>query len=208
LFRQLSEEQTASFRNRVVGYFGLASLASAFRSLHGVAPQTTGKSRPLSASLVYMMHPKDLIDSVIRGIGFNVILGVTPDELGNREELTRTLVRQMRDRINTGAELGMMQMAAFAARRPQMTRRRLESLVKNQLSLVYGFFVSPAGLRRLCDVPIERAYHVTSVSAPPGFAVVANECCGRLSLAITHSAESVPRPVVEAYADAFVKDLL
>ncbi len=210
--RTLDEARTRAFAERVRRACGFPNLsmgflASAFRALHVVTGSPTGRKLQLATGVGYSLRPASRDRALFRTFGSEMILKASLDELADKDELTRVLVRRMRDQIRRGFDLGSLQLAGIASRHLELVRRGFKRRMRD-LSFSYGYFKAPdesgAGL---CGVPIARAYHLIMPWAPPGLTVSANACHGRLHISVTSAVQAIPAPLAETFADTLLADL-
>ena len=212
--RLLDEGQTDFFLERVRRLGGLPSpsmalLASAFRAVNQLAGPGSAENARLKVTVGTNLRSRRGTAPVFCNLASVLELSVAPNEVEDRDALCRLLTKQLRERIQRGYDLGHLQVAAwFAGFRRLVRRRSLRRLTKDH-SLIYGYVNWPEdAVNHFCGAPITRVHQPVGVWSPPGLALSANRCAGRLSLTATYTPESVPESRVQRFLDGVVQDML
>jgi hypothetical protein len=211
--RALDEEGSETFARRVRDACGfpnpsMALLASSFRALHRTSGSPQGRRHRIAAGVGYSLRPAAPGGALFRTFGSEMILSAELDELADRDDLTRLLVKRAREQIRRGFDLGSLHLARVGGRHLPQVRRGFKRRMKD-MSFSYGYFkpVDESG-RGLCGVDVERGYHLIMPWSPPGLTVSGNLCRGRLHVTVTSGVETVPAPVATDFLDALVADLV
>jgi hypothetical protein len=191
-------------------------LAAAFRAIQALGPQDRNAGRNYIAGIG--------LDLSLRGGGplgaglptpplMQNLLSVVPvtaapAELADRDTLIRALSRQMRDRLESKIDLGVLRLAHTFQRRPRHIHWVLAHMLRWCYSLWYAYFGSldSAG-RELCGTAIEQVQYVGPTWSPMGIALLANQSRGRLHLQLTYDPDLVPEPLAAQWLEHVVTDL-
>ena len=116
---------------------------------------------------------------------------------------------RLRARLKRGCDLGILQLICSHSRWMWLLRRQTHNLFLKRQSLNYGYFATQlpeAG--HFCGMPIERAFHLATSSAPPGLSLLATQAQDRLILGTTFVPKAVSESVARQFLDTLVTDLL
>ena len=212
--RLLDEGQTDFFLERVRRLGGLPSpsmalLASAFRAVNQLAGPGSPEAARLKVTVGTNLRSRRGTAPVFCNLASVLELSVAPNEVEDRDALCRLLTKQLRERIQRGYDLGHLQVAAWFAGFRRLVRRRSLRRLTNDHSLIFGYVNWPEdAVNHFCGAPITRVHQPVGVWSPPGLALSANRCAGRLSLTATYTPESVPESRVQRFLDGVVQDML
>jgi hypothetical protein len=130
-----------------------------------------------------------------------------PGDLTDRDLLVHALSRQMRDRLESKIDLGVLRLARVFQRRPRHVHWVLEYMLRWSYSLWYAYFGALDAVRQLCDVPVEQVYCVGPAWSPIGLSLLANQYRGRLLLQATYDPELIAPPLADQMLDTISADL-
>jgi hypothetical protein len=187
-------------------------------------------SMTILASVFRVMNALDCAErnrgrNYVAGIGLDMRLGrnqplrlqnmlsVVPifarhGELASQPALIRTLSQQMRDRLESKADLGVLSLVAFYQRRPKHIRMVLEHLLRRSLSLWYAYFgAADLSSGRLFELKVESIQYVGPTWVPMGISLVANQFQGRLLVQATYDPELVSTDLAGQFLDQLIGDL-
>lgn len=210
--RSLEPHETSALQLRVLATCGIpnlsmAVLASAFRALGSIAAAGNG-NRNFIAGIGVDLGLRDRTRPVFHNLMSMVPIQASGRELGDRQELLRQLSRQLRERVTSQTDLGVLQLMSLFSRRPRHARWVIDALTRRGFSLWYGYFGSQdAAGERFCDVPIERLFYAGPAWSPMGLSLIANQFAGRLLLQMTYIPASIPQAVAGQFLDEVLDDL-
>lgn len=211
--RTIEPDEARAIRARAIAVCGLPSLSmtilgSALRAIQQVGPQSRNAGRRYMAGIGL-----DLDLRVGTGALLQNLLGLVPinahaDELADRDGLVRLLSAQMRSRLVTRNDIGVMRLAHTFQRRPRFVSWVMTHLLRHNCSLWYAYFGAQDALGpNFGGGEIERIHYVGPTWGPMGIALLVNQFHGRLLLHLTHDPEIVPPPLAAAYLDCLLADL-
>ncbi len=212
--RRLQPEEVRGLRARAVrvcGYpaLSMAVLAGVFRAIGRLAPQQGPAGAGLTAGIGLDLGLRTDAGPIFQNLTSLAPIAARVADLADREGLLRMLGRQMRERLEGGADLGMLQLAALFNRRPRQARIVIQHLLLFGFSLWYAYFGSAdAAGASFCGAAVEDVCYAGPAWAPPGLTLLANQFRGRLLLQATYVPDSVPEPLAREFLDAVVADLI
>ncbi|MFQ5410920.1 MAG: condensation domain-containing protein [Phycisphaerae bacterium] len=215
LVRTLDTDQTAALTERVKRLCGFANLAPAvlagiFRAIHFLTPHKEHRRSGFKTDVPLNLRPPGIAEPIFRNFMSFIQMSAMEAEMGDRDQLTRTLNAKMRDQLRRGIDLGNLQMMAIMARHEKLLARHLlERMRKDPIALGFGFLgpVIP-GLETFLDQEVEWLYTLNSALSPPGVVLQVNQFRGRMNLILTYISEAVPEPLAESFLDTIMEDLL
>ncbi|MEX1095763.1 MAG: hypothetical protein WED34_06915 [Planctomycetales bacterium] len=212
LNRSLGSEESRALQRRATETCGLsgvsmAVLGSAFRAVSDLAPPRRRRGGKYVAGIGLDLGLRNGGGPLFQNLCSLVPVGVRQEMLADRSRLVQELHRQLRDRLERGIDLGVVQLASIFRRSRQLdrtTRARLES----GYSLWYAFFggLDAAG-ERFCGERIERISCVGPAWSPLGLTLIVTQYRGRMEFQATCLPESVSVPLAERFLDRVLGDL-
>ncbi|MCZ6698741.1 MAG: hypothetical protein O7D94_07420 [Planctomycetota bacterium] len=197
---------------RICGFSNLspAILASVFRVISRMSPCRQGRRTIFQTDVPLNLRAPGATGPIFRNFMSFIAARATFAELGNRDALTRMLNSQMRDQLRRGIDVGNLQMMTVMSRfAGVLVSHMKDRLQRKPLTLGYGFLGPVAGgFDRFCGVPIGQLYTLNSALSPPGITLQANQCQGRINLALTYISDVIPTETAGEFLDAVAKDLL
>jgi hypothetical protein len=211
--RQLGPHETQALHARIVRLCGFPSLsmgilASAFRAIRRLAPEARNAGRNYVAGIGLDMGLRDGDSLLFQNLTSVVPIGAGPEELEDRDELVRTLSRQLRDRLGAKIDLGALRLNAVFSRRPRHIQWVVEHLLRYSYSLWYAYFGSLDSVGdQFCGAEIESVFYAGPSWSPLGLSLLVNQHRGRLFFQATYDPELVPEPLAQAFLDETLADL-
>jgi hypothetical protein len=129
-------------------------------------------------------------------------------ELGSQADLIRMLSQQMRERVESKIDVGVLSLVRTFQRRPKHLRMVLEHLIRRGHSLWYAYF-GATDLRggMLLGREVETIRYIGPTWAPMGISLLANQFRGRLLFQATYDPELVPDEMADRFLDTVWADL-
>src|SRR5262249_17193789 len=151
----------------------MALVASLFRTL---APRAgaEGKRRNLNAGIGVDLGLRGADGPLFHNLMSLVPITARSDELADRDELTRRLIRQMRERLSGGVDLGLARVALLYSRRPTYASWGTEVFLRHGFSLWYAYF-GALTMDRFCGVAIDKLFFVGPYWPSAGLTVLVNQ---------------------------------
>jgi hypothetical protein len=214
LARRLDEEQTHALRGRIVQACGMPSLSmalvgSAFRAIDRLTPQRHAGSPNLIVGIGTDLGLRGERGPIFQNLTSLLPLRARAEELADRDELLRLLVRQLREHLENRFDLSMLRVAARLNRRPDNFRYVIEMGLRLGFSLWYAYFGSAdAAGQSLAGAEIEDVFSVGPSWPPVGLTLLANQFRGRLGLQVTYVPASVPETLAQQFLDWVMADLV
>jgi len=210
--RTIGPELTRAIHARSARLCGLPSLSmtilgSTFRAIRSLSPASRNADRNYVAGIGLDLGLRRRGQAHLQNLVSIVPISARPHELADRDQLVRLLSRQMRDRLESKIDDGVLRLAHGFQRRPRHIRWVTEHMLRWSYSLWYAYFGSLDSIQQLCDVPVEQAYYVGPIWSPVGFALLANQFRGQLLLQATYDPELVSQPLTSQLLDAVCNDL-
>lgn len=213
--RSLGEAETAALRAHVLKTCGLpnvsmAMLGSVFRALAPLAPEQLAKRRNFMVGIGVDLGLRTRQSPIFQNLMSIVPINVLAEDTTERDELVRTLSRQMRERLAAGADLGMLQWVTLMQKRPREdTRWGLQLVLRSAFSLWYAHFGSQDAIgEQFCDTAIDDVCYAGPAWPGVGITLLVNQFRGRLLLQATYIPQVVPEPLAAAFLDRVLADLL
>lgn len=210
--RVLANQELQIFRDRVHQTRGLPSpsmvlLASVFRAMDRFVPPEAHHRDRYTVTLGVDLRSRRARPAV-GNMASVLTMSVTRDQLADRGTLICELMRQKKDRVSHGYEIGSLQLGSWFSRFPRIVRRRVRRTLANGPSLVYGYITWPREMdHTLCGAPIDRIHQAVSVHSPPGLGLVASDFADKVTLTATFTPETVPEDTVNRLMEIIVDDL-
>jgi hypothetical protein len=212
--RCLGERETGAVQSDVLKALGFPSLsmaltASTFRAIGRLAPRYGVNGRNVLACVGVDLGLRGRKGPIFQNLVSLVPIHARADDLPDRDGLLRMLGRQMRERLESGADLGVLQQAALMGRQPgHSTHWLAEMALRRGLSLWYAYFgaLDAAG-DRFCGAPVEDVFYAGPCWPPMGLTLLVNQFRGRLRFQATYVPESVPECLAEEFLDQVISDL-
>jgi hypothetical protein len=211
--RCLNVSITQALRERVTkvcGYpnYSMALLASAFRAVERLSPQSRGSTANFVAAIGLDLGLRGKTDTVFHNLVSAVPIRVRLEDLPDRDELLRILSRQLREKLAGDLDLGALHLTAQIGRYPRQTQLALEMFMQFGLSLWFGYFGSlDAAGSHFFGAEIENVLYVGPSWSPVGLTLIANQFRGRLLLQASYVPESVPESLANAFLDELIRDV-
>jgi hypothetical protein len=217
--RRLDRPEARALEQRVIRTCGVPSLSmallgSVFRALEKCKPDGSGAGRNLVAGIGVDLGPPGVTRPVFQTLASVVPVFARPEDLADREALVRTLHRQFRHRLENAADLGTVQLASLFQRPGAFLGRRfadwsVRRLLRGGYSLWYAYFGSLDAVgERFCGTPVGEVYYCASTWPPMGLTLLVNRFRGNLFFQATYVPESAPEPLVNAFLDSLLGDLV
>jgi hypothetical protein len=211
--RCLESAETIALRARVLRtcrfpHLSMAVLGSAFRALARFAPPGPGAAN-LTAGIGIELGLRRVREPLFGNPVSLVPIRASAGDLDDRDELVRRLGRQFREHLQAGMDVGLLQLFPWLLRRPADARWLLNGGLRQGFSLWYAHFgaVDDVG-ERLGGATVEDVWFTGPTWPPMGLTLLVNQFRGRLRFQATYLPESVPEPVVEAFLNELLADLV
>jgi hypothetical protein len=212
--RSLSEQQTRAFHQRVLHICGFPSLSMAtlgcvFRTIERLAPadrKAAGRKYVVGIGLDLNLRRRN-------GPFFQNLLSLVPihapaEQLGDRDELIRSLSRQFRKDLEQDIDLGVLQLTTLFSRRPRYIEWVVEHLVRYGYSLWYAYFGSLDAVgREFCGVEIDRVCYTGPTWSPMGITLLVNQFAGRMHFQATYDPQLVSDSLANTFLETTLADL-
>jgi hypothetical protein len=131
------------------------------------------------------------------------------EDIVDRDELIRMLGRQIREHLQTNADIGILQLMPFLSRRSDDARLAVHLAMSKGFSLWYAYFGSADGIgAELCGTEIEEVSFVGPAWPPMGLTLLVNQFRGRLMFHATYVPASVSEEMASRFLDELLSDLL
>lgn len=199
--------QTASARLCGFPSLSMTILASAFRAIRSLGPESRNADRNYVAGIGLELGLRRGSQALLQNVSSVVPITARPAELSDRNELIRSLTRQMRDRLEAKIDLGVLRLAHAFQRRPRHIRWVLEHMLRWSYSLWYAYFGSLDSIQTLCGVPVERCFYIGPTWSPIGLSLLANLYGGRLHFQAAFDPDLITPPLATQLLDAVSHDL-
>jgi hypothetical protein len=182
-------------------------LACAFRAIRALGPESRNAGRNYVAGIGLDLNVRGNGQALLQNMASVVPITARPGDLADHDLLVRALSRQVRDRLESKIDLGVLRLARVFQRRPRHIHWVLEHMLRWSYSLWYAYFGTLDAVRKLCDVPVEQVYYVGPTWSPIGLSLLANQYRGRLLLQATYDPELIAPPLAEQMLDTISADL-
>jgi hypothetical protein len=134
---------------------------------------------------------------------------ISPEDLADPDEVTRKLACEIRDRLATEMDLGIVAGSALLNRWPWQANWFVEILLRYAVSLWYGYFGSMDSVgERFCGAAVEQIFSVGPAWAPAGLTLLINKFRGCLHFQATYLPASVPEALLQQFLDGLLDELL
>ncbi|HYV36983.1 MAG TPA: hypothetical protein VE988_14850 [Gemmataceae bacterium] len=211
--RQLNAEQTAALEkslHRIGGMpsLSMAMLGSAFRVIQRLVGNSANGKHFCTGIGV------ELGVNRAKGVGLQnltsmVPVKISPEYLADPDEVTRILAGEIRNRLATEMDLGIVAGSALLNRWPWQANWFVEILLRYAVSLWYGYFGSMDSVgERFCGAAVEQIFSVGPAWAPAGLTLLVNKFHGCLHFQATYLPASVPEPLLQQFLDGLLDELI
>lgn len=204
--RTLDRAETAALRAwtiRACGFpcLSMAVLGSAFRAVAQLGP-ATDESRDFIAGIGIPLSRPNPPMPLLQNWTSAVPLRVSRSALGDRQPLVRLLAEQLRQRLQTGVDQGVLETLALFSRRFRYIEWVIWHLVRYGYSLWYGYFGDlDIAAGQLAGAAIEDVFYTGGpVWSSIGLTLLVSQYQGQLHLQATYD----PRLVSSARAEEFL----
>jgi hypothetical protein len=215
--RRLGAVPTRALESRILRICGVPSLSmailgSAFRALWRLAPRRAGAARGhpwyLGAALGAELRPGKAAEPRLHNLSSLLPVLARPEDLADRDGLAVLLSRQLRQRLATDTDLGMLQLTALLGRQPRRARWAVEFGLRHLLSLWYAYFGPLDGVGgRFCGAAVKEVFSAGPSWSPVGLTLLVNQFGGQLFFLATYVPETVPESLVHDFLDLLLADL-
>ena len=185
----------------------MSILGSTFRAIRRHSPASRNADRNYVAGVGLDLGLRRDGQPHVQNLGTIVPITARPQELADRDQLIRSLSRQVRDRLEARIDLGMLRLAHVFQRRPRHIRWVTDHMLRWSYSLWYAYFGSLDAIGTLGNVPVEQVQFVGPVWSPIGISLLANQYRGQLLLQLTFDPDLVTPPLAEGFLDSVCNDL-
>jgi hypothetical protein len=207
----------------------MALVASVFRAIAALNPQEQQRNANFCVGLgvdLGLRSPSAQLPRGVRGLPiFHNLMSLVPvharwDDLADREELTRRLSRQLRERLAADMDLGVLQLARHFSRRPDLAQWAVDVLFRHSFSLWYAYFGSldavapdPSASRlggegdTWCGVRVDDVFFAGPTWSPIGITLLVNQFRQRLLFQATYVPELVTDSLANTFLDTLLADL-
>jgi hypothetical protein len=211
--RTLGPAETAALRASVVALCGfpclsMAVLGSAFRAIQYLRPPTEPRrSFVAGIGIPIRRNPREML--TFQNLTSAVPICTELEQLGDRNQVIRLLCEQLRQRLATGIDLGVLGTTAIFSRRFRYVEWAIWHLLRYGYSLWYGYFGTLDAVgRQLCGVGVENIFFTGGPVWPwIGLGLLVNQYGGRLHFQATYDPRLVSPALAEAFLDFVLRDL-
>jgi hypothetical protein len=211
--RELGVPETRAISTATVRLCGLPSLsmailASTFRAMKSLDLEQRNAGRNYVAGIGLEMTMGRQASALLQNLVSIVPIIARSEDLANQQSLIQLLCSQMRDRLESRVDLGVLNLVAVFQRRPQHIRMVLEHLLRRGYSLWYAYFGS-VDFRsdELFGLEVEKVCYVGPTWLPMGVSLLANQFQGRLLFQATYDPEVVSESLANDFLDRVIADL-
>lgn len=211
--REIDRERTRGVQAHLARWGGVPSLsmailASAFRAIGRLGPGEQNVGRNFVAGIGLDLGLRSGRSPSFQNLMSVVPLSACAEDLENREDLVCILSNQLRARLETKCDLGIVRFAAGFSRRPRHIDWVIQHLLRRSYSLWYAYFGSLDLIgNRLCGVEINKAFFFGPTWSPIGISLLANQFHGCLFLQATYDPQLVPEQLANQFLDFVLGDL-
>lgn len=212
LTRELSVEESAALRRRVVEVcrfpaLSMALLASVFRTVQVLAmPDPERKNFIAGIGIDLGLRSGD--GPIFQNLVSVLPIAAQPEELADHASLVRRLNEQLRERLQTDCDLGVLELTDLSRHLPGFFRKSTGGLLKNNYSVWYAWFGAAGGAAdSLCGTPISDVRYIGPAWPPLGLTLLGNEFQGRMQFQATCLPDLVPVDLAEQFLDFVLADL-
>jgi long-chain acyl-CoA synthetase len=212
--RCLGEHETTALQSRVVEVCGYPSLsmalvASAFRAIGRLSPQRWPGGCNLVAGIGVDLGLRGHTRPIFQNLVSLVPIRARSENLEDRDELVQILSRQLLERLEQDADLGMVQLVTLFSRRPRQERWAIDLVLHLGFSLWYAYFGSQDALgEHFAGAALETVSFAGPAWPPVGVTLLVNQFRGRLWFQVTYVPESVPESLANHFLDQVLSDLV
>jgi hypothetical protein len=209
--RCISSELTRAIHARTVALGGVPSLsmailASTFRAIRQLGDERNTSDRQYVAGIgldLGLRRGQTLLQNLLS----IVPVVARPEELDDPVTPAVVLSRQLRQRLQSQIDLGVLRLLSAYQRRPRHIEWVVEHLLRWGYSLWYAYFGTDS-IAKMGDVEVERISYVGPTWSPMGLSLLANQFRGQLHLQATYDPNLVPEPLAGALMDQLQSNLL
>jgi len=212
--RELEAPETRAITTATVRLCGLPSLSMAilactFRAMEALDQVQRSAGRNYVAGIGLDMGVGGQESVRLQNLLSVVPIIARSGELANQQALIQLLSRQMRDRLESKIDLGILNLVAIFQRRPQHIQMVLEHLLRCGFSLWYAYFGS-ADFRseELFGQEVKKVCYVGPTWLPMGISLLANQFRGRLLFQATYDPDVISESLANDFLDRVMADLL
>jgi hypothetical protein len=184
----------------------MAILASVFRAIDRLAPP--GPRKGFAAGIGIDLGLRGPHGPIFQNLMSLLPVRALPEELADRDDLTRRLSRQLRDGLAADIDLGMLGLITLFARQPHRAAWAAELGLRHSFSLWYAYFGAIDVAEHFFAAPVEDVFYVGPCWSPMGVTLLVNQFRDRLRLQVTYVPESAPEPLASAFLDAVLADMM
>jgi hypothetical protein len=211
--RELDRQRVRAIHDRSQAVCGLPNLsmtilAAAFRAIRQLGPHERNADRNYIAGigLDMKLHRDDR--ALLQNLLSVVPIFARPEELTDRDSLVRSLSEQMRERLRSNVDWGVLRLVNAYHRQPRRIQWVVEHLLRWTYSLWYAYFGPLDAIgQRFCDCPIDKVQYLGPTWSPLGLSLLANQFQGRLLMQATYDPELIDGRLAETFLDVVVNDL-
>jgi hypothetical protein len=210
--RWLASDVVRAIHNRTVALCGfpnisMAILASVFRAIRELGGDRN-VGRNYIAGIGLDLNLRRGRQPPLQNLLSIVPIIARPEQLDNQQQLVQILSRQMRERLESKFDLGVLRLATVFQRRPRHIRWVAEHLLRWGYSLWYAYFGSSDSLgHRLWNLDVEKICYVGPTWSPMGISLLANQFRGQLFFQATYDPDLVSEPLANEFLDRVLSGL-
>lgn len=212
--RTLRAPETTRLRTDTIARCGfpclsMAILGSAFRAVAHFGPRDEASREFIAGIGLPLSHTKRQ-PLLFQNWTSAVPIHVPRAELDDRSQLVRLLSDQLRQQLQAGVELGVLETTAIFRRRFRFVEWVIWHLIRYGYSLWYGYFgeLDTAG-RQLAGAPIDDLFYAGGpVWSAIGLTLLVSQYQGRTHLQATYDPQLVSSARAEAFLEFVVRDLM
>jgi hypothetical protein len=211
--RTLPPAQWRALRSRIVAVCGfpsvsMAFLGSAFRAIDRLAPPENSPNSHFMAGIGLGLNLRAPRALTFQNLTSLVPIRVQRDDLGDRDQLLRTLSAQMRQRLAEEVDLGYLRLSTVFSRRPRHTYWVVQHLLHYSYSLWFAFFGSLEAVgSELCGARIENVTYTGPVWPSIGLNLLVSQYQERLTMQAAYDPRIVPPSLANEFLDFLQDDL-
>jgi hypothetical protein len=187
----------------------MAVLGSVFRAMAPIASEHWAGGKNFMVGIGVDLGLRGKHGPIFRNLMSIVPMHVRLEDVEYRDEAVRLLSRELRDRLQLGADLGMLQWVTLMSRRRQPdTLWALEHGLRRGFSLWYAHFGSQDAIgREFCGAAIDDVNYVGPAWPGPGITLLINQFRGRLLFQATYLPDTISDSLASTFLDRLISDL-
>jgi hypothetical protein len=202
--REISSSVAAACRFPALS---MALLASVFRTGRQLGFSTEPQCR-ITTGIGLELGLRDDNGPLFQNLSSVVPLAARSTELDDREQLTRALNAQLRERLARHYDLGLVELGSAFRNIRRLVRYVTKRLMRTGYSVWYAYFGSTDGLgETFLGVPIRELRFTGPCWPSVGLTVIVNQYRGRLNLQITYLPACISHTDANAFMNALLEDL-